>query len=172
MINFPRFERIYNGRKHSNGSPSQGTLIVVGIGVLIIVIMLVVMSIGSSAGTVDIEMTEYKIENNVAIIKIKSQDYNVNELSYDVSETPMQQDVKRIVRIHSKRNDSSLSVLDEIWYPIENNTIRVPLDDITNEITIQGIKSFEKPLLVKNTTTGEWEEPSFMKKLSYSFKLF
>jgi len=170
MIHFPNFERF--GRAHRQ-PPTQGAVIVALISFVVVVAVCVVFAIGSYSGTIEIKMTGYKIENNVAIIEVesKSSGTNINELEYCASGSLMQQDAKKKIQIRSQRN-SSMIFGQETWYPIENNTIRVSLDDITTEITVIGTKSFEDILLVKNTTTGEWEKPSIWKKLSYSFKLF
>ncbi len=170
MINFPNFERFGRANRQP---PTQGSVIVALISFVVVVAVCVVFAIGSYSGTIEIKMTGYKIENNVAIIEIesKSSGVNTNELEYCVSGSLMQQDAKKKIQIRSQRN-SSTNFGQETWYLIENNTIRVSLDDITTEITVIGTKSFEDILLVKNTTTGEWGKPSIWKKLSYSFKLF
>ena len=170
MINFPNFERF--GRA-SRQSPTQGSVIIALISLVVVTIVCVVFAISSYKGTIEIKMTGYRIEDNVAIIEIENKNSNksVDELEYYISGALMQKDAKKKIKIQSKKYDFDIST-HVTWYAVENNTIRVPLDDITTEITVQGTKSFEEILLVKNSTTGEWEKPNIWKRLSYSFKLF
>lgn len=94
MINFPNFERF--GRA-SRQSPTQGSVIIALISLVVVTIVCVVFAISSYKGTVEIKMTGYKVEDNIAIIEIENKNSNksVDELEYYISGALMQKDAKK-----------------------------------------------------------------------------